>query len=87
MGKLIDAERLKAHYCWWQDENKKTFDTIIDLQPSVEAIPIEWILNHERMPKTGKGHDSIMSMIETWRGENKQKAETYEVKDGVRIVI
>lgn len=41
MGRLIDADRLKYHYCWWEggsremtiDEAKKTFDTIIDLQP------------------------------------------------------
>lgn len=45
MGRLIDAERLKAHYCWWAggskemsiDEAKKTFDTIIDIQPTVDA--------------------------------------------------
>lgn len=45
MGRLIDADRLKAHYCWWAggskemsiDEAKKTFDTIIDVQPTVEA--------------------------------------------------
>lgn len=44
MGRLIDADRLKAHYCWWSggtkemtiDEAKKTFDTIIDIQPTVE---------------------------------------------------
>lgn len=44
MGRLIDADRLKAHYCWWEngtgemtlDEAKKNFDTIIDLQP--EAV-------------------------------------------------
>ena len=44
MGRLIDADRLKYHYCWWEggdremtiDEAKKTFDTIIDLQP--EAV-------------------------------------------------
>ena len=44
MGRLIDADRLKAHYCWWAggskemsiDEAKKTFDTIIDVQPTVE---------------------------------------------------
>jgi len=44
MGRLIDADRLKAHYCWWSggtkemtiDEAKKTFDTIIDVQPTVE---------------------------------------------------
>ena len=44
MGRLIDAERLKYHYCWWSggtkemtiDEAKKIFDTIIDVQPTVE---------------------------------------------------
>lgn len=42
--RLIDADRLKAHYCWWSggtkeltiDEAKKTFDTIVDVQPTVE---------------------------------------------------
>ena len=49
MGRLIDADRLKAHYCWWAggskemtiDEAKKTFDTIIDLQPTVDAEPVK----------------------------------------------
>ena len=44
----IDADRLKAHYCWWSggtkemtiDEAKKTFDTIIDVQPTVDAEPV-----------------------------------------------
>lgn len=48
MGRLIDAERLKAHYCWWAgggremsiDEAKKTFDTIIDVQPTVDAVEV-----------------------------------------------
>lgn len=54
MGRLIDADRLKAHYCWWAggskemsiDEAKKTFDTIIDVQPTVDAEPVRhghWI--------------------------------------------
>ena len=48
-GRLIDADKLKKHYSWWQggtlaktlDEMKRDFDTIIDLQPTVEAEPIE----------------------------------------------
>ena len=48
MGRLIDADRLKAHYCWWAggskemsiDEAKKTFDTIIDIQPTVDAVEV-----------------------------------------------
>ena len=53
MGRLIDTDRLKAHYCWWSggtkemtiDEAKKTFDTIIDVQPTVDAVPTEF---HDR---------------------------------------
>ena len=33
MPKLIDADKLKQHYAWWDNEDKKIFDTIIDLQP------------------------------------------------------
>lgn len=36
MPKLIDADKLKAHYAWWDNEDKKIFDTIVDLQP--EAV-------------------------------------------------
>ena len=34
MPRYIDAEKLKKHYAWWGDENKETFDTIIDQQPT-----------------------------------------------------
>ena len=42
--RLIDADKLKKHYSWWQggtlaktlDEMKRDFDTIIDLQPTAE---------------------------------------------------
>ena len=43
MSRYIDAEKLKAHYAWWEigsDEHKefkKTFDTIVDLQPTVDV--------------------------------------------------
>ncbi len=33
--RLIDADVLKNHYSWWNDENKRLFDEIIDLQPEV----------------------------------------------------
>lgn len=33
MQKLIDADKLKQHYAWWDNEDKKIFDTIVDLQP------------------------------------------------------
>ena len=45
--RLIDADKLKAHYAWWEggtedhtlDEMKGIFDTIIDLQPSAVEYP------------------------------------------------
>ena len=48
MGRLIDADKLKAHYAWWEggtrettmDEAKRDFDTIIDVQPTVDAEPV-----------------------------------------------
>lgn len=43
-SRLIDAEKLKRHYAWWEggsaektlDEAKKDFDEIVDLQPTAE---------------------------------------------------
>ena len=41
--RLIDADKLKQHYAWWGDggekykERKEIFDTIIDLQPTIES--------------------------------------------------
>ena len=36
--RLIDADRLKAHYAWWgeNDDEKQLFDSIIDQQPTVQ---------------------------------------------------
>ena len=36
--RLIDADKLKQHYAWWNDEIKELFDTIVDLQPTVEVV-------------------------------------------------
>ena len=51
--RLIDADKLKEHYSWWEDfdnlkEQKRDFDTIVDLQPTVEAEP-----KHGRWIKCG----------------------------------
>ena len=51
MGRLIDADKLKQHYSWWGGligddyvselvEQKKVFDTIIDVQPTVDAVEV-----------------------------------------------
>lgn len=46
--RLIDADKLKAHYAWWNDENKELFDQIVDVQPTVEQK--EWISVKEKLP-------------------------------------
>ena len=42
MSRLIDADKLKEHYSWWEGfdnlkEQKRDFDTIVDIQPTVTA--------------------------------------------------
>jgi len=42
MTRLIDAEKLKKHYAWWDDdERRKLFDQIVDVQPTVDAVPLD----------------------------------------------
>ena len=46
--RLIDANKLKNHYAWWEGgtaemtlaEAKRNFDVIIDVQPTVDAEPV-----------------------------------------------
>lgn len=38
MARLIDADKLKQHYAWWNDVTKELFDEIVDLQPTAETV-------------------------------------------------
>lgn len=38
--RLIDADALKQHYAWWENEEKELFDSIVDQQRTVPAIPV-----------------------------------------------
>ena len=38
--RLIDADKLKKHYAWWEDDRQKLFDEIVDQQPTVDAVPV-----------------------------------------------
>ena len=76
MGRLIDADKLKAHYAWWKgngremtmDEAKSDFDTIIDLQPTVELKPIE-IDGEEYL--TGADYNAYLKGYKDGRAEPK----------------
>ena len=46
MPRLIDADKLKAHYAWWDfsddddRRNKHIFDSIVDLQPTADVVEV-----------------------------------------------
>ena len=54
--RLIDADKLKTHYAWWGDtENRKLFDAIVDVQPTVEPEKImEWVIRSDEPYKGDK---------------------------------
>jgi PHP family Zn ribbon phosphoesterase len=45
--RLIDADKLKQHYAWWNNEEQRVFDQIVDAQPTADAVPVvhgEWVV-------------------------------------------
>ena len=61
--RLIDADKLKQHYAWWNDENKELFDAIVDIQPTVEpkeAKRGKWLMCMKtgRLECTACGHQT-----------------------------
>lgn len=38
MGRLIDADKLKKHYAWWNNDEKIIFDEIVDSQPTAYNV-------------------------------------------------
>ena len=80
--RLIDADKLveicrkgwrlfgfsDEKICHWVDE----YD--INAQPTIKAIPIEWILNHPKFPHKNEDRKKcILDMIEDWEKENGTK--------------
>lgn len=46
--RLIDADKLKKHYAWWNNEQQRDFDAIVDAQPT----ELRWIRSEDRVPET-----------------------------------
>lgn len=47
MPRYIDADKLKSHYAWWNNEDKELFDTIVDFQPNADVREVKrghWII-------------------------------------------
>lgn len=40
MMRLIDSDKLKKHYAWWEDDRQELFDSIVDQQQTVDAVPV-----------------------------------------------
>ena len=54
--RLIDAEKLKKHYAWWDDDERRTlFDQIVDAQPTIDAEPVR----HGKWKQTYLDHEAF----------------------------
>ena len=76
--RLIDADKLKQHYAWWGDcegskERKEVFDTIVDLQPTVN----EWISVKDRLPEKS-GRYIVFGL--GWNNEKKMSTLLFGTK-------
>lgn len=87
--RLIDVDKLKKHYAWWEDDRQKLFDEIVDRQPTIEMLePTKWYLCKDRLPEleekvlvTVHGHDVIVVK----EGESIEEA-TERIRKEVRYV-
>ena len=95
MGRLIDADKLKQHYSWWGGligddyvselvEQKKVFDTIVDVQPTVDAEPTEEQVNEWEWCHDCKEYDQNKHCCHRWtkvirNTVNNLKTQGYEI--------
>ena len=63
--RLIDADKLKQHYAWWEDEKQELFDSIVDQQPTVDALPVDFIKKYQNTCNDD-GKMTITDMLATW---------------------
>lgn len=70
--RLIDADKLKKHYSWWEDDKRqRLFDSIVDEQPTVNAVPIDWLIC-KRNEHNNDGFAWIYeAVMEDWRREHE----------------
>lgn len=57
MSRYIDADKLKQHYAWWNNEDKETFDEIVDAQPTAdvrENVKGKWL--QDKHDEAGYGY-------------------------------
>lgn len=78
--RMIDADKLDEDILYWNmhnDPKQKDYDTrdiedVLREQPTVEAIPVEWIEKRmEHWVEYGDQYITITEMLEDWRKENE----------------
>ena len=70
--RLIDADKLVSHtYIIDRDHDYETYD--IENAPTVEAIPVEWLLNHIPKDEVMQRYNEklIEYLVIGWREENE----------------
>lgn len=40
MSRYIDADKLKQHYSWWNEDDRQDFDNIVDEQPTADVVEV-----------------------------------------------
>ena len=83
--RLIDADKLKEHYSWWEGfdnlkEQKRDFDTIVDIQPTIEAEP-----KHGRWIKTTVNPDGTPNLCKCSECGFYSKVTNYCSNCGARM--
>ena len=66
--RLVDADKLQIKY---DGHTVGVWKNDLDNAPIVNAIPIEWILNHPKFPHKNEDRKKcILDMIADWEKEN-----------------
>ena len=73
--RLIDADELPRHKVLWEDGTKTIFifDDIKDA-PTIDAIPVEWIIETQKSASCGDSLDcGISELLELWQQEQEAR--------------
>ena len=75
---LIDADKLKAHYAWWNDENKELFDEIVNQQPSIFLDQLVYKKAAELVEDLRERDFIEYLSNKTWKKTSEIKASDFE---------
>ena len=82
--RLIDADKLKAHYAWLNNEEQKLFDEIVNQQPSIFLDQLVYEKAAELVEDLRERDFIEYLSNKTWKKTNEIKASDFET-DGICI--